>query len=334
MNIVNILLTGGAGYLGSAICSALADAGHKVIVIDLSVISDERFMQEQTSFYQGDFADEALLDKIFAEHKIEIAIHCAEIPTPYKSLESPYDYYVSNVFKSMQFFKYLHSKGCKKVIFSSSAYIYDEVSGFKVTENSPLAPRSPFARAKSMTEMILKDFCFAYDMKAITFRYFNPIGADPFLRSGMHEKNPRNILSMLLNVAETDSVFKITGTDWNSRDGNCIRDYIHVWDAALANVQAVANFDLAFELADDAEKHYLTLNIGSGLDVTVKEFIIAFENIYGQAVKVQEAPRRPGDYAGCYADVLKAEKLIAWRAKRSIEEGIIDALRWEETTIT
>ena len=327
---MNILLTGGAGYLGSAICSALADAGHKIIIIDLSVISGERLPQGQACFYQGDFADETLLNEIFAEHSVDIAIHCAEIPTPYKSLENPYDYYVSNVFKSMQFFKYLRSKGCRKIIFSSSAYIYDEVSGFKVTENSPLAPRSPFARAKNMTEMILKDFCFAYDMKAITFRYFNPVGADPFLRSGMHEKNPRNILSMLLRAVETDGVFKIAGTDWNTRDGTCIRDYIHVWDAALANVQAVANFDSAFELADETEKHYLALNIGSGLDVTVKEFIIAFENIYGQKVNVEEAPRRPGDYAGCYADVLKADKLIAWRAQRSIEEGIIDALRWEE----
>ena len=328
---MKVLITGGAGYIGRTVCSALLDHGHTPIILDSLVKGREEFTKGQL-FYKGDVSDYSLLKKIFSEHPdIAFTIHFAALIVVPESVESPYEYYNENVLKSLELFKNLNSLGCKNIIFSSSASIYDDVPGFMVSENSPLKPRSPYSRTKFMIEMILQDFCISYGMKGIALRYFNPIGADPKLRSGAHVQFPSHIIGKLLDAAsKEDAVFKITGTNWPTRDGSGIRDYIHVWDLSLAHVKAIENFDMAFKSCDNSKNPYLVINLGTGKGITVKELIIAFENVIGRKVKKDEVEPRPGDVAGSFANVDKSKTLLHWQTTYSIEESIIDTLRWDK----
>jgi UDP-glucose 4-epimerase len=182
-----------------------------------------------------------------------------------------------------------------------------------------------------MMEMILQDFTRAYDLEGVALRYFNPIGADPQMRSGMHIKEPSHILGKLVSVAlGEEPVFNITGTNWPTRDGTGIRDYIHVWDLALAHVKAVEKFGSIIQSASDPETPYVVINLGTGKGVTVREMVTAFEKVYGQEISKQEKPPRPGDVAGAFANANKALDLLGWEAKLPIENGISDALKWGE----
>ena len=228
-------------------------------------------------------------------------------------------------------FKNLNELGCKNVVFSSSASLYDVVPGFKVTESAPLKPSSPYARTKYMMEMVLQDFCHAYGMHGIALRYFNPIGADPKLRSGAHVQFPSHVLAKLLEAASSEeAIFNITGVNWPTRDGSGIRDYIHVWDLAMAHVMAIENFNQAFARSEDPSNPYLVINLGTGNGVTVKELVSIFESVLGREVNKAETEPRPGDVAGAYASCERAKNLIDWEAKYSIEDGIRDAFRWDE----
>jgi UDP-glucose 4-epimerase len=282
-------------------------------------------------FYQGDIADDALLTRIFQEHPdIICTIHCAALILVPESVAHPFEYYQDNVAKSLQLFNSLVRVGCKRVVFSSSASIYDDVPGFMVTEDAPLNPRSPYARTKYMMEMILRDFCAAYGLQGIALRYFNPIGADPKMRSGPYMPNPSHVLGKLVAVAQgREPVFNITGVDWDTRDGSGIRDYIHVWDLALAHVQAMEQFPEAFARAGEG-KSYLVINLGTGAGVTVKELVQAFEQVYQHSVAKHEAPPRPGDVAGAFANADTAKRLIGWQAHLPITDGIADALKWDQ----
>jgi UDP-glucose 4-epimerase len=323
---MKVLITGGAGYIGSTVASALKDNGHIPIILDSLAKGQEEFTKNSI-FYKGDIADRQLLKMIFEEHpEINFTIHCAALIVVPESVENPYQYYTENVSKSLELFKNLKEMGCKNIVFSSSAAIYGDADGM-VTEKSALNPQSPYARTKFMMEMILQDFCHAYDMKGIALRYFNPIGADPQMRTGSYLKNPSHLLGKILSVAnDKEAVFKITGTDYATRDGSGIRDYIHVWDLAIAHLKAIENFEAAFEKSK--ESSYLTINLGTGNGVTVKELVSAFEKVYGKEIEKEEAPRRPGDVVGAYANADLANKLLGWKASFSIEEGIADALKW------
>lgn len=326
---MKVLITGGAGYIGSTVCSALLDKGHTPIILDSLVTGRIEFTKARI-FYKGDIADRELLNRIFKEHpEIQYVVHCAALIVVPESVERPYDYYHENVAKSLELFKNLSELGCKNVIFSSSASIYDDADNFMVTEKSPLNPRSPYARTKYMMEMILKDFCTAYGMKGIALRYFNPIGADPKMRSGVHIEFPSHVLGKLVDVAlGVSSTFYITGTEYDTRDGSGIRDYIHVWDLAQAHAKAIENFDQAFKKAGNPE--YLVVNLGTGNGVTVKELVAAFEKVYNKTINKEEREPRPGDVPGAYANADTAWRLLGWKAEKSIEEGIADALKWGE----
>jgi len=325
------LVTGGAGYIGSTICSALIDNGHTPVVLDSLVTGRDDFVKDKI-FYKSDISDADTLERIAKEHgDIEFVVHCAERAAVDQSVASPYDYYVANVVKSIGMFKTIYDLGIKNVVYSSSASLYEDVPGYMVTEASPANPRSPYARTKYIMEMILRDFCGAYDMRCISLRCFNPVGADPLLRSGIQPKNPYSIVKNLLKVINGEErAFVIHGNNWGTRDGTCIRDYVHVWDLAKAHVRAVENFDKAFELAGARDKQFLTVNIGSGVGVTVKEFIFAFENATQEKINITVGDRRPGDIAGAYANISRARALLDWEAKIQLEDAIIDALRWEE----
>lgn len=325
------LITGGAGYIGSTICSALEDAGHTPIIID-SLVTGRREFTRGRIFYQADIADADALRAVFRDHPdIRAVVHCAALIVVPESTSDPYPYYQDNVAKSIEMFHILDTLGCKRIVFSSSAAMYDVVPGFMVTEDSPLKPSSPYARTKYMMEMILKDFCAAYGMYGIALRYFNPIGADPKMRSGIHVKEPTHVVGKLVQTAlGKQEVFEITGTDWPTRDGSGIRDYIHVWDLARAHVNAVVDFDGVFERAGNPPDRYLVINLGTGRGVTVFEIVAAFEKVYGKTLNKRLAPPRPGDVAGSYANADRAKAWLNWEAELSIEQGIADALKWGE----
>lgn len=332
---MKVLVTGGSGYLGSMFSYALMDYGHQPVILD-TVEDESTKIVDSKYFYKGDISDKDIIKKIFTEHSdIEIAIHCAELSAVSDSVQNPYEFYKSNVFKSMELFKNLSDIGCNKTIFASSASVYDDVPGYMVTERSPINPRSPFARTKYITELILKDFCAAYNMRCIVLRYFNPIGADPKGRCGVKDKNPQNIIGHLLRILDgEEKTFKIMGNDWDTRDGTCIRDYVHVWDVALANVKAVENFDRAFEKAEPEYYCFLPINIGSGVGVTVQEFIYAFENVTGEKINLSYGQRRPGDIGGSFANIYRAKKTIDWESKMTVEDAILDAINWQEVKKT
>ncbi|MFZ3078770.1 MAG: UDP-glucose 4-epimerase GalE [Bellilinea sp.] len=328
---MKFLITGGAGYIGSTIASAMEDSGHTPVVLDNLSVGKREFTRGR-SFYQADIADQVALETIFRDHPdISAVIHCAALAVVPESVEKPYQYYRENVAKSLELFRTLNQLGCKRVLFSSSASIYDIVPGFMVTESSPLNPSSPYARTKFMMEMVLRDFCAAYGMRGIALRYFNPIGADPKMRSGIHVERPSHVLGKLVDVALGNlPYFELTGVDWPTRDGSGIRDYIHVWDLAAAHLAAVTDFDAAFERAGDPSDNYLVINLGTGRGVTVREIVAAFENVFGKKVPLREMPPRPGDVAGAYANADTAGRLLGWEATSSIEQGIASALQWGE----
>lgn len=323
---MKVLVTGGAGYIGSTIANALKDTGHTAVILD-SLVTGQQVFTEGHIFYQGDIADRGLLERIFREHPdIHSTIHCAALIVVPESVEKPYLYYRENVCKSLELFKNLEELGYPRVVFSSSASIYDAVPGFKVTEDSPLKPSSPYARTKYMMEMVLEDLTKATSLRGIALRYFNPIGADPLYRSGIHVREPSHVLGKMVDVALGKlPEFQITGVDWPTRDGSGIRDYIHVWDLAMAHVKAVEQFD---GIMQKTGKTYVVINLGTGNGVTVKELVAAFERVYGREIPKREAPPRPGDVAGAYANADRAWELLGWKAEHSIDEGIASALEW------
>lgn len=328
---MKILITGGAGYIGSTIASALLDGGHTPVLLD-SLVTGRREFTRDRIFYEGDIADRALLQRIFSEHPdIYATIHCAALIVVPESTARPYDYYRENVAKSLELFHTLHSLGSKRVVFSSSASIYDVVPGFVVDETAPLKPSSPYARTKFMMEMILRDFCAAYGMYGIALRYFNPIGADPQMRSGVHLPAPTHILGKLVDTAlGKNPRFEITGTQWPTRDGTGLRDYIHVWDLAQAHIAAVERFERVFERLGNPPDRYAVINLGTGRGVTVRELVTAFEKVWGRPINKADCPPRPGDIAGACASADTARRLLDWEARLPIEQGISDALKWGE----
>ncbi len=323
-----VLVTGGAGYIGSTICSALLDAGHTPIVLDSLVRGREEFVRG-VPLYRGDIADADLLGNIMSENpNISCVIHCAALALVPESVARPYDYYANNVSGSLEMFRILTELGCKDFVFSSSASLYDTAPGFMVTEDSPVRPSSPYARSKLMVEMILEDMAQGLGLRGLTLRYFNPIGADPKMRSGRNaDAGASQILDVLVAVADgSRPVFSITGTDWPTRDGTGIRDYIHVWDLAQAHVLAVERMDAIFPDGSG----YETVNLGRGDGVTVRELVHTFEKVYGRAIAKEDAPPRPGDVAGAFVKGERAKELLGWSARLSLEDGIRHALEWAE----
>ena len=289
---MKVLVTGGAGYIGSITAKALEEAGHTPVILD-SLLTGPRVFVKDRIFYEGDIADRDLLARVVAEHPdIDCTIHMAARIIVPESVEKPYEYYRDNVAKSLEMFDQLTRLGKPRVVFSSSASLYAMKEGFEVTEEDPLDPPSPYARTKGMMETVLRDISAATDLRAVILRYFNPIGSDPDLESGIYVREPSHVLGQLVMAAQglKDS-FTITGTDLPTRDGTGIRDYIHVWDLAKAHVQAVERFDDV--LAKVGEPSTI-INVGTGSGVTVRELVAAFERVFGQSVPVKEAPPRGG----------------------------------------
>ncbi|WP_445523991.1 UDP-glucose 4-epimerase GalE [Streptomyces cyslabdanicus] len=321
--MVKTLVAGGAGYIGSTVASACLDAGITPVILD-SLVRGRREFTVGRTFYEGDIADGALVDRIFAEHPdISAVVHCAALIVVPESVADPIGYYEANVAKSLAFVGHLHRNGCDRIIFSSSASIYQAEDGSPVDEDSPLAPQSPYARTKAVCEEMFADIAVT-GPRVLSLRYFNPVGADPQLRTGLQLKRPSHALGVLIQAHDEGRPFPVTGTDYPTRDGSGIRDYVHVWDLAAAHIAAIERFDTILVGAARS----IAINLGTGSGTTVRELCAAFNNVVDTPLATMDTDRRPGDVAGGYTQSDRADRLLGWRPKLSLEDGIRSALDW------
>ncbi len=318
---MKVLIAGGAGYIGSTVASACADAGISPVILDRLVTGRREFTAGR-AFYQGDIADGPLIDRIFAEHPdIDAVVHCAALIVVPDSVADPVRYYRANVAGTLEFAAHLLRNRCERLIFSSSASIYRASEDLSVDEDSAVDPQSPYARTKAVCEAMLADIAAAQPVRVLSLRYFNPIGADPKMRTGLQVRQPTHALGKMIQAHDEGVPFLITGTDWPTRDGSGIRDYVHVWDLAAAHVAALTRFD-------SLPSPVAVINLGSGTGTTVRELLVAFSRVTGHPVEAREAPRRPGDVAGAYSRIGRAERLLDWRPQYDIAEGIRASLQW------
>jgi|GEM_PF-13002 len=328
-----VLITGGAGFIGSTVASACLDAGLVPVILD-NLSTGRREFTEGRYFYEGDIADPDLLDRAFADHPgIAATVHCAALTIVPESVANPIRYYRENVTKTLELIEGLVRNDCRRLVFSSSASVYAAGSRGEVDETAPIRPASPYARTKAITEWVLEDVARAGDMHAIALRYFNPIGADPEFRTGNPNPEPPHVLGKMITAYQSDEPFHITGVDWPTRDGSAIRDYIHVWDLAEAHVAALQNFDaIVARHVVPGTRHsavpYEVINLGTGDGTTVRELADAFQDVVPGGLEVVDAPRRSGDVIGAYTGTAKARSLLGWAPRYSVGEGIRDALAW------
>ncbi|AYG78435.1 UDP-glucose 4-epimerase [Streptomyces hundungensis] len=324
---MKILISGGAGYIGSTIASACLDAGITPVLLD-SLITGRREYTEGRLFYEGDIADGTVVDHIFADHPdIEAAVHCAALTVVPDSVSDPLGYYIANVTKSLSFVTHLLRNRCGRLIFSSSASLYEPGEDFSVDESSPISPQSPYGRTKAHCEALFADVSAAHPLRTLSLRYFNPIGADPWMRTGLQYARPSHALGKMLEAREAGTPFIVTGTDYATRDGSGIRDYIHVWDLAAAHVQALRNFDTILTGAADTPRS-TAINLGTGRGTTVFELLDAFNEVTGAQLTSRETGRRPGDVAGAYARSERAAELLGLKPEFTLRDAIRHALQW------
>ena len=318
------LITGGAGYIGSTVASACLDRGITPVILDDLSTGRAEFARGR-HLYIGDFGDRGLLARIFEEHpRIGSVVHCAAKIDVSESIEQPLDYYRNNVAKTISLLSNLVALGCERLVFSSSAAVYASPPGLTVDEDSALAPQSPYARTKMACEFVLSDAAAAGRIRALSLRYFNPVGADPKLRTGPADPTPTHVMGKLFEAHRSGRPFVVHGTDWPTRDGSTVRDYIHVWDLADAHVQALIRLDDI--VTPDAP--YLPVNLGTGRGTTVLELVEAFRRVVGGGLATVDGPRRPGDVVGCYTTSERALTQLRWSASRSLEDAVRDSLAW------
>lgn len=324
---MKVLITGGAGFIGSTIASAFAERGATPVVLD-SLITGRREFADGKVFYQGDIGDGDLVDEIFRDHPdIAVTVHCAALIVVPDSMTDPLRYYRVNLSKTLDLAGHLVRNGCDRMIFASTAGMYRPEADLSVSETSELEPQNPYTRSKMMAELLLQDFCKAYGLRVISLRYLNPIGADPRLRTGLQNSKPTHALGKMIECFSLGVPFKITGVDWETRDGTAIRDYIHVWDIARAFHAAAARFDSIIPPVGDHAR-YEVINLGTGDGTTVRELVAAFREVVGDSFRAEDAPARPGDVVGAYVDPAKAWDLLAWKPEYTVEDAIRHSLQW------
>ena len=320
---MRVLITGGAGYIGSTVASACLDAGITPVILDNFVTGRREFVRGR-EFYDGEISDGMLIDKIFGEHpEIEAVVHCAALIVVPESVGDPIRYYQANVTKSLDMLQHLIRNGCTRLVFSSSGSIYQPDADGAVDENSAIVPGSPYARTKALCEQMFADVAAATPLRVLSLRYFNPIGADPQLRTGLQVRYPTHALGKIIDAYQAGRPFQVTGTGWATRDGSGIRDYVHVWDLAVAHVAALRSFD---DVLGEAKS--TVINLGTGTGTTVRELLAAFNSVADRPVTAVDAPARPGDVIGAYTRSDRARQLLSWEARYSIADGIRDSLRW------
>ncbi|MEN8140030.1 MAG: UDP-glucose 4-epimerase GalE [Thermodesulfobacteriota bacterium] len=329
---MNILVTGGAGYIGSHTCLELLERGQQVIVVDnLSNASKEglRRVEEitgrQVEFHQLDLADAPGLDQLFsANPDIESVIHFAGLKAVGESVAQPQRYYDNNISGTLNLTRVMAAHGVKNIVFSSSATVYGDPATVPIREDFPLSCTNPYGRCKLMIEEILSDLHVAdEEWNICLLRYFNPVGAHKSGRIGESPNGiPNNLMPYISQVAVGQlTELSIFGDDYPTPDGTGVRDYIHVVDLAQGHLQALAKLQ--------ERPGLVTYNLGTGQGYSVLEMVKAFEKASGQPVPYKIAPRRPGDIAACYADPSLAKEELGWQASRGLAEMCEDTWRWQ-----
>jgi UDP-glucose 4-epimerase len=330
---MKILVTGGAGYIGSHTVVELYANGHEAVIVDnFSNSSPEAIsrIQEITGkdipYYEGDVRDKALLERAFNDHDIDAAIHFAGLKSVGESVEMPLSYYRNNIDSSLALCEVMQNKGIKKLIFSSSATVYGEPEELPLKETSRvgIGITNPYGQTKYMIEQILRDQVVADNTWEITsLRYFNPIGAHESGRIGEDPHDiPNNLMPFITQVAVGKlPELSVFGDDYDTPDGTGVRDYIHVVDLAKGHVAALEHMNPSGKM-----KVY---NLGTGTGVSVFEMVHAFEQASGKKITYKVVGRRPGDVASCYADANLAQKELGWHTEKTLEEACADSWRWQ-----
>lgn len=328
-----VLVTGGAGFIGTHTCVELLNDSEDIVVVDnlsnsgFEVVNRvKEITGKDFSFYKTDITDEIQFRKIFEENSIESVIHFAGLKAVGESVDKPLLYYWNNITGTLVLCKLMAEYGVKRIVFSSSATVYGSPEKVPVKEDFPLSTTNPYGTTKLMIEQILKDIYVADKEWSIALlRYFNPIGAHTSGKIGENPSGiPNNIMPRLLNTAlgKTDS-FTVFGNDYPTRDGTGIRDYIHVVDLSLGHLKALARVR--------SEKGVDAYNLGTGTGYSVLEMIDALEKAAGMKLKYHITPRREGDVAVCYADVTKAKDKLGWQAQSDLNKMCTDAWRFART---
>ena len=327
-----ILITGGAGYIGSHTLVELSSAGYDFIVYDNlsnsskeSIIRVEKIINKSIIFEQGDIRDTDKLKEVFEKHSIDSVIHFAGLKAVGESVDQPIKYYDNNVVGTLRLLEVMKEFNCKKMVFSSSATVYGDPETTPIKENFPTgATTNPYGTSKHMIERILEDLYISDNtFKIAILRYFNPVGAHISGTIGEDPNGiPNNLMPFISQTAvgkrETLSVF---GGDYDTHDGTGVRDYIHVVDLALGHVKALQKIDSIDEV--------LTVNLGTGNGYSVLDMIKAFEKASGKKVPYNIVDRRPGDIAKCFADPSFAKQVLDWEALRGIDQMCEDSWRWQ-----
>ncbi len=326
-----VLVTGGAGYIGSHACVALIESGCDVVVLDnlcnSSMVALQRVQEicgVSPVFKQGDIRDRECLDQLFREHKIDAVLHFAGLKAVGESVGQPLEYYDNNVAGSLILLAAMQQAGVCNLVFSSSATVYGDPVSVPIREDFPVGPTNPYGRTKLMVEDILADWQAANPEWSVgRLRYFNPVGAHPSGRIGEDPQGtPNNLMPFVAQVAvgKREKLF-VFGDDYSTLDGTGVRDYIHVMDLVEGHVVALDYIR--------RERGLHTINLGTGTGVSVLEMVSAFERVSGRAVPYEIVDRRPGDIATCWADPALAQELLQWKASRSLTEMCEDTWRWQ-----
>lgn len=340
-----ILVTGGAGYIGSHTCVELLNAGFDVTVFDNFCNSHpealarvERITGKKLRIVRGDCRDRATLVAALRESSANAVIHFAGLKAVGESVKQPLDYYDNNVVGTLRLLEAMSECDVKKLVFSSSATVYGDPKWLPLTEDHPLSATNPYGRSKLMVEDILRDLYRSdSSWRCGILRYFNPVGAHP---SGLIGEDPQgipdNLMPFVAQVAIGRREFlNVWGNDYPTPDGTGVRDYIHVVDLALGHLKALKALETApVPSSPDVQTQSggcLTVNLGTGVGYSVLDMVRAFEQASGRPVPYKIGPRRPGDIASCYADPRLAFDLLDWRAERGLEEMCADSWRWQST---
>lgn len=328
---MSILVTGGAGYIGSHTCVELLNEGYEVVVVDNFVNSCmeavnrvEKITGKKIKFYEADIGDYDAMDKIFSNEKIDSVIHFAGLKAVGESVYKPLEYYQNNISGTLVMCDVMRKHNVKDIVFSSSATVYGDPKTVPIKEDFPLSVTNPYGRTKLMLEEIFRDLYVAdHSWNIVLLRYFNPVGAH---KSGTIGEDPKGIPNNLTPYITQVAIGKLPslgvfGDDYPTPDGSGVRDYIHVVDLAIGHIRAIEKLK--------EKKGVLTYNLGTGRGYSVLEMVKAFEKASGKHIPYEIKPRRAGDIATCYADPSKAKEELNWEAERGIDEMCEDSWRWQ-----
>lgn len=327
-----ILVTGGAGYIGSHTCIELLNEGYEIVVVDNLYNSSEKALErveqitgKKVKFYKADILDKEAMNEIFDKEEIDSVIHFAGLKAVGESVAKPLEYYHNNMTGTFNLCDVMRKHGVKNIIFSSSATVYGDPAFIPITEECPKGQiTNPYGQTKGMLEQVLTDLHISDpEWNVVLLRYFNPIGAH---KSGLIGEDPKGIPNNLVPYIAQVAVGKLEclgvfGNDYNTHDGTGVRDYIHVVDLARGHVKALKKFE-------DKPDVYI-YNLGTGTGYSVLDVVKAFEKACGKEIRYQIKDRRPGDIATCYADPSKAKAELGWEAEYGIEEMCADSWRWQ-----